>query len=185
MSKVPNFLTISRIILLPLLAFFIINDSQFNALWSIFLFFLISATDFFDGYIARKLNTTSHLGKMLDPIADKLFVTVIIIIFIYTRDIEGYSVIAGTLIILREIFISGLREYAASSNANILEVSKLGKYKTATQILSLFIILISTSFSSLEISYPLGIGLLWIATAMSLISAYKYYNAVFNQDLTN
>ena len=108
-----------------------------------------------------------------------------IIFFIYTRDIEGYSVIAGTLIILREIFISGLREYAARSNAKILEVSKLGKYKTATQILSLFIILISTSFSSLEISYPLGIGLLWIAVAMSLISAYKYYNAVFNQDLTN
>ena len=124
MSKVPNFLTISRIILLPLLAFFIINDSQFNALWSIFLFFLISATDFFDGYIARKLNTSSNLGKMLDPIADKLFVTVMIIIFIYTRDIGGYSVIAGTLIISREIFISGLREYAASSNANILEVSK-------------------------------------------------------------
>ena len=110
MSKLPNILTISRIVLLPVLILLIFSDSNLINFLSIVLFIVMSITDYLDGLIARQTKNTSNFGKMLDPIADKLFVVLILITFISDSMLTGIHLIPAYLIIAREIFISGLRE---------------------------------------------------------------------------
>ena len=180
MSKLPNFLTLLRIFLLPLLIFLIIgSNSSFN-LAILILFIVIALSDYFDGVIARKTNSTSEFGKMLDPIADKLFVVLLIITFIYNGYINEINLIPAYLIIFREIFISGLREYASNlPEVKKIDVSILGKYKTAFQILSLFLILIGSIYIDLKPLLNIGIYLFWLSTIITLISAYQYYKSIF------
>ncbi len=180
MSKLPNFLTLLRIFLLPLLIYLIIDsDSSFN-LAILILFIVIALSDYFDGIVARKTNSTSEFGKMLDPIADKLFVVLLIITFIYNDFIDKINLIPAYLIIFREIFISGLREYASNlPEVKKIDVSILGKYKTAFQILSLFLILIGSIYIDLKPLLNIGIYLFWLSTIITLISAYQYYKSIF------
>ena len=134
----------------------------------------------FDGLIARKTKNTSNFGKMLDPIADKLFVVLILITFISDSMLLGIHLIPAYLIIAREIFISGLREYASSDdNKKEIPVSNLGKYKTAAQMSGLFLILLADVYSSLLLINNFGIALLWIAMIASLYSGYQYYRKIF------
>ena len=180
MSNLPNFLTLLRIFLLPLLIYLIIDgNSSFN-LAILILFIVIALSDYFDGVIARKTNSTSEFGKMLDPIADKLFVVLLIITFIYNDNINEINLIPAYLIIFREIFISGLREYASNlPEVKKIDVSILGKYKTAFQILSLFLILIGSIYIDLKPILNIGIYLFWLSTIITLISAYQYYKSIF------
>ena len=182
MSKLPNILTISRIVLLPVLIILIFSDSNLINFLSIVLFIVMSITDYLDGFIARQTKNTSNFGKMLDPIADKLFVVLILITFISDSMLLGIHLIPAYVIIAREIFISGLREYASSDDNNKeIPVSNLGKYKTAFQMLALILLIlnpiISTSLIFIEVS---GILLLWIASILSVLSGYQYYRSVFN-----
>ena len=181
MSKLPNILTISRIVLLPVLIILIFSDSNLINFLSIVLFIVMSITDYLDGLIARKTKNTSNFGKMLDPIADKLFVVLILITFISDSMLLGIHLIPAYLIIAREIFISGLREYASSDDNNNTEipVSNLGKYKTAAQMGGLFLILLADVYSSLLLINSFGIALLWIAMIASLYSGYQYYRKIF------
>jgi CDP-diacylglycerol--glycerol-3-phosphate 3-phosphatidyltransferase len=180
MSKLPNFLTLLRIFLLPLLIFLIIADDNSYNLAIIILFMVIAMSDYFDGIIARKTNSTSEFGKMLDPIADKLFVILLIITFIYNDFINEINLIPAYIIIFREIFISGLREYASNlPEIKKIDVSILGKYKTAFQILSLFLILIGNIYIDLRPLLNVGIYLFWLSTIITLISAYQYYKGIF------
>jgi len=119
---------------------------------------------------------------MLDPIADKLFIITVIICLMINGTIVHLSLIPGFLIICREIFVSGLREYYSAANSNaVINVSNLGKIKTAIQMLSLFLILLAPL--SLEFSIILmnaGIVALWIAMILSVVSGYQYYKAANN-----
>tara|TARA_B100001250_G_C19306927_1_gene574508 strand:- start:27 stop:575 length:549 start_codon:yes stop_codon:yes gene_type:complete len=177
MKSLPNILTIFRIISLPILILLILSPDQKLNFYAFILFILISASDFFDGYFARMMNVESSFGKMLDPIADKLFIIVVIVCLMINNSIDSLSLIPGFLIIGREIFISGLREYYASKSKNlVINVSLLGKIKTAIQMLSLFLILIAPL--SLQFNNQLlniGIVILWIAMILSVISGYQYY----------
>ena len=179
MSKLPNILTISRIVLLPVLIILIFSDSNLTNFLSIVLFIMMSITDYLDGLIARKTKNTSNFGKMLDPIADKLFVVLILITFISDSMLLGIHLIPAYLIIAREIFISGLREYASSDDNKEIPVSHLGKYKTAAQMGGLFLILLADVYSSLLLINDFGIALLWIAMIASLYSGYQYYRKIF------
>ena len=180
MSKLPNILTISRIVLLPVLIILIFSDSNLTNFLSIVLFIMMSITDYLDGLIARKTKNTSNFGKMLDPIADKLFVVLILITFISDSMLSGIHLIPAYLIIAREIFISGLREYASSDdNKKGIPVSNLGKYKTAAQMSGLFLILLADVYSSLLLINDFGIALLWIAMIASVYSGYQYYRNIF------
>ena len=179
MSKLPNILTISRIVLLPVLIILIFSDSNLINFLSIVLFIVMSITDYLDGLIARKTKNTSNFGKMLDPIADKLFVVLILITFISDSMLLGIHLIPAYLIIAREIFISGLREYASSDDNKKIPVSHLGKYKTAAQMGGLFLILLADVYSSLLLINDFGIALLWIAMIASLYSGYQYYRKIF------
>ena len=144
MKNLPNVLTISRIVLLaPLLIMIYLPNDQLNLI-SVILFILIALTDFFDGFFARRQNITSEFGKMLDPIADKLLVVGVLIVLMIKGTIEDLSILPALLIIFREIFISGLREFAANRNSQAsIDVSQVGKLKTAIQMLSLLLILSS------------------------------------------
>ena len=181
MKNLPNVLTISRIVLLaPLLIMIYLPNDQLNFI-SVILFILIALTDFFDGFFARRQNITSEFGKMLDPIADKLLVVGVLIILMIKGTIEDLSILPALLIIFREIFISGLREFAANRNSEAsIDVSQVGKLKTAIQMLSLLLILSSLVLKNLTILLNIGIIFLWISMVLALISGYKYYKSVFN-----
>ena len=156
MKNLPNVLTISRIVLLaPLLIMIYLPNDQLNLI-SVVLFILIALTDFFDGFFARRQNITSEFGKMLDPIADKLLVVGVLIVLMIKGTIEDLSILPALLIIFREIFISGLREFAANRNSQAsIDVSQVGKLKTAIQMLSLLLILSSLVLKNLIIlNYP-------------------------------
>ena len=181
MKNLPNVLTISRIVLLaPLLIMIYLPNDQLNLI-SLILFIFIALTDFFDGFFARRQNITSEFGKMLDPIADKLLVVGVLIVLMIKGTIEDLSILPALLIIFREIFISGLREFAANSNSQAsIDVSQVGKLKTAIQMLSLLLILSSLVLKNLTILLNIGIIFLWISMVLALISGYKYYKSVFN-----
>ena len=181
MKNLPNVLTISRIVLLaPLLIMIYLPNDQLNLI-SVILFILIALTDFFDGFFARRQNIMSEFGKMLDPIADKLLVVGVLIVLMIKGTIEDLTILPALLIIFREIFISGLREFAANRNSYAsIDVSQVGKLKTAIQMLSLLLILSSLVFKQLMILLNIGIIFLWISMALALISGYKYYKSVFN-----
>ena len=119
---------------------------------------------------------------MLDPIADKLLIILVGSILSYRGDINGIHLIPFLLIVSREIFISGIREYLAQLDKKIsLPVSKLGKYKTAAQMMALFCLLLNPLVANnLFFTAELGILILWIASILSLLSGYQYYRGIFN-----
>ena len=182
MKNLPNILTIFRIISLPVIILMILSSEQKFNFYAVILFVAISASDFFDGYFARKMSIESSFGKMLDPIADKLFIITVIICLMIKGSIDNLSLIPGFLIISREIFVSGLREYFASkSKSLVINVSFLGKIKTAVQMMSLLLILLAplpSQFNNQLLNF--GIIILWIAMILSIISGYQYYKAASN-----
>jgi len=180
MKHLPNILTLSRILLLPLLLFMILSSSYQLNLYSVILFIFVSFTDFLDGLIARYHGSTSEFGKMLDPIADKLLVVGVLTVLMINGTIAHINIIPALLIIFREIFISGLREYAANIKLEgTIDVSRIGKVKTAIQMISLVLILFSASIENSIFILNIGIILLWASMVLALISGYKYYRAIF------
>ena len=128
--KIPNILTIGRIIIVPIfvLSFFI--PGVVGDLVPFFLFVLASFTDYLDGLLARLYKEESKLGELLDPIADKILVAAALVLLIMNGIIKNYEVIAAIVILTREIIISGLREFLAKENDTSLPVSGLSKFKT-------------------------------------------------------
>ncbi len=138
------------------------------------VFFIISSiSDYFDGYLARVLNQSSKLGTLLDPIADKLLIASVIVVLVDTNVISNLHVIPAIIILLREIAISGLREFLAKMNTD-MPVSRLAKYKTTFQMVSLSILIISLGFQLNDFLWNLGLVTLWIAAIITLLSGYNY-----------
>jgi cardiolipin synthase len=170
MKKLPNILTLGRIfIVVPFIACFYL-DGQLSG-WITFAIFTAAAlTDFFDGWIARRYSGISELGRILDPIADKVIVVSALIMILVTNNLLVIPVVA---IIVREILVSGLREGLAGHVK--IPVGRLGKLKTASQMLSISLLLISSALSqSGELVLCIGELLLWITAAISWISAIFY-----------
>ena len=121
MLTIPNLLTMSRIFAVPLLIALLWAPRPFDFVLAFGLYVLIGITDYFDGYLARKMGTVSRLGAFLDPIADKILVAAVLLMLVSTRDpgtaplIGGVHIVAAIIILLREIMVSGLREYLAGS----------------------------------------------------------------------
>ena len=177
---IPNILTILRIASAPILVLVLLSSETSMVILGLVIFILSSITDFLDGYLARSFNQSSKLGKILDPIADKLLITCALISLISNNIIQDIHVIAATLIIIREIFISGLREYI---KGNILKVTFLAKVKTTVQMVSIIILIPSTLFElNFDLNY-LGILLLWLSSFLSLLTAYQYIKVSINNDI--
>lgn len=176
----PNILTILRIASAPILVLVLLSSETNMVILGLVIFILSSITDFLDGYLARSFNQSSKLGKILDPIADKLLITCALISLISNNIIQDIHVIAATLIIIREIFISGLREFI---KGNVLKVTFLAKVKTTVQMVSIIILIPSTLFElNFDLNY-LGILLLWLSSFLSLLTAYQYIKVSINNDI--
>lgn len=169
----PNILTISRIALIPVILAFTYFDSAIMHFINGWIFGLISLTDFFDGYLARKYQISSRLGQLLDPIADKLLVSSILVVFIDQGKVDLLPALA---IILRELTVSGLREFLADLRISV-PVSRLAKVKTFLQMVALLFLVSGNQSLGLNFIEPVGRFALWIAAVLTLITGYAYLKA--------
>lgn len=171
----PNILTYGRILAVFGIVGLLYSSSEPWARWSAFaLYSAAGITDFFDGYLARLWGQVSHMGKMLDPIADKLLVASCLLILCADGSISGVSVWAAMIILCREILVSGLREYLAGIKVSV-PVSTLAKWKTTLQIFALgFLIVGQAGESVLPGNVLIGTIMLWIAAAITLYTGYDY-----------
>ncbi len=173
MYNLPNILTISRIVVIPLIFMSIYFTSYAWALLAGILFVAASITDYLDGYLARAWNETSAFGRLLDPIADKLLVATALVVILAKPDMYSLNltIIPAFVILCREILVSGLREFLREVNVG-LPVTKLAKWKTAFQMTALAMML----FKSLWIGWSYcGEFLLWVAAILTFITGYQYY----------
>lgn len=173
LKQIPNILTFSRIILIPLILFAYFIGGKYGYIISSVLFMIACITDFFDGYLARTYSIQSKLGKFLDPIADKLLVGSVIVILVYYKKADLLPSIA---IILREILVSGLREFLAAIQVSV-PVSNLAKIKTGFQMSAIFMLLLGSDGSCIEYLDILGSIALWISAALTLFTGYAYLKA--------
>ncbi len=180
--NLPNILTYARIVAVPLvvLCFFMegrLHGSDF-ARWSALAIFLIaSISDFFDGYLARVWDQTSDIGRMLDPIADKLLVASALLLLAADGTIAGWTIWAAIIILCREILVSGLREYLAGLKVSV-PVSRIAKWKTAVQMVAIGFLLAGPAGDKI---FPYvtetGLTLLWLASLITLYTGYDYFRA--------
>ena len=170
---IPNIITFIRIFLIPIILYLLFSENPNIVLIAGLLFIVSSISDYFDGYLARTLNQSSKLGTLLDPIADKLLIASVIVVLVDTGVISNIHVVPAIIILLREIAISGLREFLAKLNTD-MPVSKLAKYKTTFQMVSLSILIISLGFELNDLLWNIGLITLWVAAIITLLSGYNY-----------
>ena len=176
--KIPNILTIGRIIIVPIFVLTFFIPGFFGDLIPFFIFILASFTDYLDGLLARLFKEESKLGELLDPIADKIIVAAALILLVMNGTIKNYEVIAAIIILTREILISGLREFLAKTSVSI-QVTSLAKLKTLFQMLSIAILLTGESGNKLinfqdYNAQTIGIILLWVSAFLTLYTGYDY-----------
>lgn len=172
-KQIPNILTISRIIVIPLVLLIYACGGKYSTIISSSLFLLACITDFLDGYLARTYSIQSKLGRFLDPIADKLLVGSVILLLVYYHKAD---IIPSIAIICREILVSGLREFLAEIRVSV-PVSNLAKIKTGFQMSAMYMLLLSSKdlyFLHLDI---IGSLALWISAGLTLFTGYIYLQA--------
>ena len=171
--NISNILTLLRIGVIPIIVLCIYMKEPFFGWIAFFLFCLASITDYFDGYIARLRNEITNFGTFLDPIADKLLVAAVILILTSKGVIRDWDTIPALIILLREITVSGLREYLAGIKVSI-PVSRIAKLKTFLQLSALAILILSESTVDLILIIYLGKIFLWSSGILTLYTAYDY-----------
>jgi len=176
--KVPNYLTIGRIIIVPIFVFAYFLPGFYGDVIPFALFVIASFTDFLDGLLARMYKEESKLGELLDPIADKIIVATALILLVMDGTIKNYEVIAAIIILTREILISGLREFLAKGKIN-LPVSNLAKAKTFLQMFAISALLTGETGNRIinfqdYNAQTIGIVLLWLSAFLTLYTGYEY-----------
>ena len=171
--NISNYLTIARIIVIPIIVICIYMKDPFYGWIAFVLFCLASITDYFDGYIARIRNEITNFGTFLDPIADKLLVSAVILILTSKEVIADWETIPALIILLREIAVSGLREYLAGIKVSV-PVSRIAKIKTGIQLIALALLILSESGMSILPIMLIGKVALWIAGLLTLYTGYDY-----------
>ena len=174
--NISNILTIIRIAIIPIIVLCIYLTNPYFGWIAFILFCLAGITDYFDGYLARLRNEVTNFGTFLDPIADKLLVAAVILILTSKGVIKDWDTIPALIILLREITVSGLREYLAGIKISI-PVSRIAKLKTLLQLCSLALLILSESLTNFNLILYLGQVFLWIAGLLTLYTAYDYVKA--------
>jgi len=177
-TNLPNILTLSRIGAIPfMIATFYMQGPLGNWLGLGILAFA-GVTDFFDGYFARTLHQQSFLGKFLDPIADKLLVSALLLMLVAFGRVPGIAILPAVVILCREILVSGLREFLAEIQVSV-PVSRLARWKTTLQMLMLGFLLVGSAgpqFGPLSTT-DVGVIGIWVAAILTLITGYDYLRA--------
>jgi cardiolipin synthase len=180
MLTLPNLLTLSRILAVPILVFLLWRPTPVDYLVTFVLYCIVGITDYFDGYLARAQGLTSKLGQFLDPIADKIMVAAVIIMLMASRRANGeppiiqdLHVVPALVIMLREIIVSGLREFLAELKV-LLPVSALAKWKTTFQLVALGALILGGAFPAEQWIHLIGLACLWAAAALTMVTGYDY-----------
>lgn len=175
-TSLPNLLTLSRIFAVPLFVMLMWGPSWIGYTLAFMLYCLAGLTDYLDGYLARAQGTVSKLGVFLDPIADKIMVASVLVMLIHNDRIVGWHAIPALVIILREITISGLREFLAGAQVSV-PVSKLAKWKTAFQMIALGALILAPASAHWWPALPaqlIGIVTLWLAGILTIVTGWDY-----------
>jgi len=179
MLTLPNLLTLSRILAVPILVFLLWRPQPIDYAITFVLYCVVGITDYFDGYLARAQGRISRLGQFLDPIADKIMVAAVLMMLISSRksnpvpEIDGLNIIPALVILLREIIVSGLREYLAPLNVSV-PVSRLAKWKTTLQLIALGALILGGAAPNQPWVHEVGIISLWVAAGLTLVTGYDY-----------
>ncbi len=176
-NRLPTFLTLSRIVAIPgIVALFFMKD-DYVRYFACALYTAAAVTDYFDGYLARAWKLQTKLGRIFDPIADKLLVAATILLLVAFDRINGILILPALVILCREVLVSGLREFLAEIRAG-LPVSRLAKWKTGIQMTALGFLIVSDAAPTAAFPITLigEIGL-WLAAALTLITGWDYLNA--------
>ena len=193
--NVPNILTILRLLAAPGIPLMFLYFHRPWADWAaLTLFILAAATDWFDGYIARAWNQQSRFGAAMDPIADKAMVVIALVVITGYSGMNPWLILPVTVILFREIFVSGLRE-SLGENASKLAVTKVAKWKTMTQMVAISVLFLGTGLAYVENGRPplvgeivlpgeltwssvatgLGLILIWIAAGLTAYTGWDYF----------
>ncbi|MFA5948873.1 MAG: CDP-diacylglycerol--glycerol-3-phosphate 3-phosphatidyltransferase [Hyphomicrobium sp.] len=177
-ANLPNVLTYARIAAVPALVTCLLLVPGDGGRWAAFALFVAAAiTDWLDGYLARAWEQQSTLGRMLDPIADKLIVGAALVMLVHDNTIDGSSIWAAIVILCREILVSGLREFLAELNV-LVRVSQLAKWKTGVQMVALAVLIAGPAGEKiLPGTTNMGLMLLWLAAGLTFWTGYDYLKA--------
>jgi cardiolipin synthase len=179
MLTLPNLLTLSRILAVPILVFLLWRPAPLDYAITFVLYCIVGLTDYLDGYLARAWGSISRLGQFLDPIADKIMVAAVLVMLISSRksnpvpEIAGLHIIPALVILLREIIVSGLREFLGPLNVSV-PVSALAKWKTTLQLVALGALILGGAVPGEPWVHTVGILTLWTAAALTLLTGYDY-----------
>ncbi len=179
LTSLPNLLTYGRILAVPAfgICFLLVRDDTGRWL-SLLIYAAACLTDWLDGYLARAWDQQSTLGRMLDPIADKLLVGTALLVLVWDNTIDNISIWAAIIILCREILVSGLREFLAELNKIVIKVSKLAKWKTTLQMIALGVLIAGPAGDKIVPGvWAIGTVLLWIAALLTLYTGYDYLKA--------
>jgi len=176
--SLPNLLTYGRILAIPALVALLYWPRDDWMRWiALAIYVLAAVTDYLDGFIARAWSQQSAIGRMLDPIADKLLVAALLLMLVADGTIHGWTLWAGIVILCREILVSGLREFLAELKVSV-PVSKVAKWKTTAQLLALgFLVAGPAGDKVLPHNTQIGVWLLWLAAGLTIYTGWDYFNA--------
>ena len=175
MTSLPNILTYSRIVAIPVVVVLMLLERPLGNWLALGVYIAACITDFLDGYLARAWGQQSSLGRFLDPIADKLLVAAVLLMLVGVDTIQGLALLPAALILCREILVSGLREFLAGAQVGV-PVSQLAKWKTGLQMTVIGVLIVGDAlpmFGSFTLTH-IGIAGLWVAAALTIITGADY-----------
>lgn len=175
LTSLPNLITIGRILLIPVICWLLATGNlQLRAL-ALGLYAAAAVSDWVDGYLARRLKLGSPLGRMLDPIADKLLVGALLVVLAWNGSFSEFDLIPAVAVLLREIFVSGLREFLGPRNV-VIHVTTLAKWKTTVQLVALGVVI----FEALVPGWGLASDLvLWLAGILTVWTGAQYFSSAW------
>ncbi len=176
--NLPNLLTLSRILLIPVFVILFSTPTPERSLWAATVFVVAAVTDLLDGYLARRRSQVTKLGRLLDPIADKLLVLSGLFLLVELGQVPAWVAIVITG---REIAVTGVRAIAASVGV-VIETERLGKYKMVFQVIAICLLIVTNAaLPGLEFVFPLGMALLYVALLLGVISGAGYLVSIWRQ----
>jgi cardiolipin synthase (CMP-forming) len=173
LTSLPNLLTLSRIVVIPLVILTFYIEGAWTHWAACALFVAAAITDWFDGWLARSWNQVSAFGRFLDPIADKLLVAAVLFMLVAFDRVSQWSELPALVILLREILVSGLREFLAEIRVG-MPVTRLAKWKTGFQMVALPVLLVGQAGPAMIPVQEIGEGFLWVAAALTMITGWDY-----------
>lgn len=173
--SLPNQLTIGRIVAVPVICLLLVSGWEWLRWLALVLYIAAALTDWLDGFLARRMNLNSALGKMLDPIADKLLVGALLVTLAWTRDLNGWDLIPAIAILMREILVAGLREYLGNRAISV-PVTFLAKWKTTVQLTALALIMAAPMLLGLNFISHVA---LWAAGLLTVWTGWEYLRSTW------